>query len=82
MAPGGTCLEHLELRRLDEAYLNSLGAERRVRMDFSTFRQSLMLIPAQIIRTSRRLIYRLLSWTPSLTTLFRLHDGVSQPLRC
>jgi hypothetical protein len=25
---GGTCLEHLELRRLDEAYLNALGAER------------------------------------------------------
>jgi hypothetical protein len=55
---------------------------RLVRMDFSTFRQSLILIPTQIIRTSRRLIYRLLAWTPSLTTLFRLHDGVSQPLRC
>ncbi len=25
---GGTCLEHLELRRKDEAYLNALGAER------------------------------------------------------
>ena len=25
---GGTCLEHLELRRTDEAYLNALGAER------------------------------------------------------
>ncbi len=25
---GGTCLEHLELRRQDEAYLNALGAER------------------------------------------------------
>ena len=25
---GGTCLEHLELRRQDEVYLNALGAER------------------------------------------------------
>jgi len=25
---GGSCLEHLELRRQDEAYLNALGAER------------------------------------------------------
>ena len=25
---GGTCLEHLELRRNDEAYLNLLGAQR------------------------------------------------------
>ena len=25
---GGTCLDHLELRRNDEAYLNALGAER------------------------------------------------------
>lgn len=25
---GGTCLDHIELRRTDEAYLNALGAER------------------------------------------------------
>jgi hypothetical protein len=25
---GGTCLEHLELRRKDEGYLNALGAQR------------------------------------------------------
>ncbi len=56
--------------------------QRLLRMDFSTFRQSLILVPTQIIRTSRRLIYRLLAWTQSLSTLFRLHDCVSQPLRC
>lgn len=26
--PGGTALEHLELRRKDKAYLNALGVER------------------------------------------------------
>ena len=56
--------------------------QRLVRMDFSTFRQSLILIPTQIIRTSRRLIYRVLAWSSSLKLLFLLHDGVSRPLRC
>jgi len=53
---------------------------RLLRMDFSTFRQTLILIPAQIVRGARRLVYRLLTWTPSLSTLFRLHDCVRQPL--
>ena len=54
---------------------------RLVRMDFSTFRQSLLDIPAQILTRGRRLIYRLLSWTPSLETLFRVQSCVSAPLR-
>ena len=53
---------------------------RILRMDFSTFRQTLIQIPAQIIRGARRLIYRMLAWSPALQTLFRLHDCVSQPL--
>jgi hypothetical protein len=32
-----------------------------LRMDFATFRNAMIQIPAQIIRTSRRIIYRLLS---------------------
>lgn len=53
---------------------------RLLRMDFSTFRQTMIMIPTQIIRSARRLIYRLLAWSPSLDVLFRLHDCVSQPL--
>lgn len=53
---------------------------RLLRMDFSTFRQTLIMIPAQIIRGARRLTYRLLTWTPNLATLFRLQDCVSHPL--
>jgi hypothetical protein len=33
-----------------------------LRMDFTTFRQAMINIPAQIVRTGRRIIYRLLSW--------------------
>ncbi|MFM9963793.1 MAG: hypothetical protein ACKV2Q_21495, partial [Planctomycetaceae bacterium] len=54
---------------------------RLLRMDFSTFRQTLIMIPTQIIRSARRLIYRVLGWFPFLETLFRLQDAVSLPLR-
>jgi len=53
---------------------------RLLRMDFSTFRQTMIMIPTQIIRSARRLIFRLLTWSPSLETLFRLHDCVNRPL--
>ena len=50
--------------------------QRRVlRMSFRTFVQHLILIPAQIIRHSRRLIVRLLAWRPELPVLFRLLDA-------
>ena len=54
---------------------------RLLRMDFSTFRQTMILIPTQVIRSARRLVFRLLAWSPSLETLFRLQDCVSLPLR-
>jgi hypothetical protein len=54
---------------------------RLIRMDFSKFRQALILIPTQIIRTARRLIHRLLAWSESLDTFFRLHESLSIPLR-
>lgn len=53
---------------------------RVIRMDFHTFCQSLIQIPAQIVNSGRRLIYRLLTWTPAVQTLFRIHACVSRPL--
>lgn len=45
---------------------------RRVqRMEFRTFVLSLMAIPAQIVTTSRRIVYRLLSWNEWQPVLFR-----------
>ena len=46
-----------------------------LRMDFRSFLQRLVLIPAQIIRSGRRLIFRLLAWRPDLPVLFRLLDA-------
>jgi hypothetical protein len=49
-----------------------------LRMDFRTFINRFMNIPAQIIRSGRRLVYRLLAWNPWLHTFFRVVDR----LRC
>src|SRR5207253_1153724 len=38
--------------------------QRVLRMDFRSFVQRFMLIPAQIIRSGRRLIFRLLAYRP------------------
>jgi hypothetical protein len=56
--------------------------QRLLRMEFSTFCQAWINLPAQIIRTSRRIIYRLLSWNPWQATFFRLLDVLQTPLRC
>jgi len=53
-----------------------------LRMDFATFRNALLSIPAQIVRTGRRIIYRLLAWNPWQEVFFRLLDQLALPLRC
>jgi hypothetical protein len=58
--------------------------ERRIllRMDFSTFRNAIINVPAQIVRTSRKIVYRFLSWNPWQHVFFRLLDRLCLPLRC
>jgi DDE family transposase len=48
--------------------------ERRtlLTMEFKTFLHALVNIPCQIVKTSRRVIYRVLSWNPHLPSFFRL----------
>jgi Transposase DDE domain group 1 len=53
-----------------------------LRMDFSTFRHALINMPAQIIRSGGRIVYRLLSWNPWQNVFFRLLDQLALPLRC
>lgn len=51
--------------------------QRRVLgMEFRSFVQRIILVPAQIISTGRRLVYRLLAWRPDLPILFRLLDAL------
>ena len=53
-----------------------------LRMEFPTFCQAMINIPAQIIRSGRRLIYRVLSWNRWQEVFFRLWDQLQRPLRC
>jgi hypothetical protein len=47
-------------------------------LEFKTFVQTFMRIPCQLVRTGRRLVYRLLAWNPHLPIFFRLVER----LRC
>lgn len=54
--------------------------KRRVlRMEFKTFVNAFMRVPCQIIRTSGKLIYRLLAWNPWQHVFFRLFDQLRLP---
>jgi len=47
-------------------------------LEFKTFVNAFVRIPCQLVRTGRRLVFRLLSWNPHLPIFFRLLDR----LRC
>jgi hypothetical protein len=47
-----------------------------LRLEFKTFVQAFVRLPCQIVRTGRRLIYRLLSWNPHQDIFFRLVDAL------
>ena len=49
-----------------------------LRMEFKTFRNTLIKLPCQIVRTGRKLVYRLLAWNSWQHVFFRLVDQ----LRC
>jgi len=53
-----------------------------LKMDFRTFLNNLMLVPALIVRTGRRTIYRLVSWNPWQHVLLRGADALRHHLRC
>ena len=55
---------------------------RLLRMDFATFRRALLNVPAQVVRTGRKIVCRLLAWNPWQHVFFRLLDAIAQPLQC
>ena len=52
------------------------------RMEFKRFVNSFVRVPCQIVRTGRRIVYRLLSWNPWVEVLLRGVDALRTPLRC
>ena len=52
-----------------------------LRMEFKAFLHAFMLIPVQVVRTSRRVVFRLLAWNPWQAVFLRGFDQLSPPLR-
>jgi len=53
-----------------------------LRMEFKKFRNFFIMLPCQIVKTSRRLVYRLLGWNEYLDIFFRAVETFRYPLRC
>ena len=53
-----------------------------LRMEFKKFRTYFVMLPCQIVKTGRRLLYRLLGWNDYLDVFFRSLDSFCRPLRC
>ena len=47
-------------------------------LEFKAFVAAFVRLPCQVIRTGRKLVYRLLGWNPHLSIFFRL----TAALRC
>ena len=55
---------------------------RILRMEFRTFCNRFMNIPAQVVRTGRKIVFRLLAWNPWQGVLLRLVEAVRTPMQC
>jgi len=53
-----------------------------LRMEFKRFLNSMIQLPCQIVRTGRRIVYRLLAWNPWASSVIRLAEAMRRPLRC
>ena len=55
--------------------------QRVLMMEFKTFLNAFMRLPCQILRTGRRIVFRLMAWNPWLHVFLRGVGVVAQPLR-
>ena len=56
--------------------------KRVITMEFATYLDSLIHLPAQVIRSARQRTFRFLTYRPSVDLLFMLHDHIRLPMRC
>src|SRR5262249_30230795 len=70
----------LRLRETPGRWQNHRGAEKRwvLKIEFRRFVNASARLPCQLVRTGRKLVYRLLAWNPYQPIFFRLVSA----LRC
>jgi hypothetical protein len=56
----------------------STYGQRLLAMEFRTFVQEVMLLPCQIVQTGRRLVYRLLQWSPWVNMLCGVREHLAR----
>ena len=53
-----------------------------LQMEFKAFLNAFLRIPVQVVRTSRRWLFRLLAWNPWQAVFLRGVDQIREPLQC
>lgn len=53
-----------------------------LRMEFKTFLDGFIRLPCQVVRTGRRVVFRLMSWNRWLSVFYRAHEVLRHPLTC
>ena len=61
---------------------SSAEKQTLLRMEFRTFCAAMIELPCQIVRGSRRLVYRLLSWNPWQSVFLRLVERLNSAWLC
>lgn len=56
--------------------------ETVLKMEYKRFLSAFLLVPCQIVRQARRVVYRLLAWNPWQHVFLRAVDALRRPLRC
>ena len=58
------------------------AAQKRqlLRMEFKTFQAAMLRLPCQILKTGRRIVYRLLAWNPWQGVFLRLVETLRRPM--
>lgn len=52
--------------------------DRLLRMEFRTFLHAVILIPCQIVRGARRIVYRILAYNPWLATISATFERITR----
>ncbi len=51
-------------------------SRQAIRMEFKKFLHSFVMIPCQILKSGRRIVYRILCYKNSLITFFKTYDAI------
>ena len=51
-----------------------------LRMEFKTFLNAMLRLPCQILKTGRKIVYRLLSWNPWQGVFLRIAEALRHPM--